>query len=176
MTKRDFFRIIIKLFGLYQLLIVLFQGIPQFLQLTYFDVDIPSLFFGSIILGLTLGIFVLLINKADKVIDWLKLDTGFDEDRIQFENFNSTQIIKLAVIFISGFMVLNHFPELLYQTFLAFKTNASTNLVGMFSTNQFPVLDYFTWVVSGLNVVFGYLILTNYNLVASTYCVRISRV
>ena len=166
MTKRDFFRIIIKLFGLFQLLIVIFQGVPQFLQLTAYSIDVSSFFFGSIIFGLTIGIFVLLIYKADKIIDWLKLDSGFDEDRIQFENFNSLQIIKLGVILISGFMLLNHFPNLLSQSYLAFKNSASTGLISALGASQYPILDYYAWAISGLNVVFGYLLLANYKFVA----------
>jgi hypothetical protein len=166
MTKRDFFRVIIKLFGLFQLLIVIFQGVPQFLQLTAYSLEASSFFFGSLLFGLTIGIFVLLIYKVDTIIDWLKLDTGFDEDRIQFENFNSLQIIKLGLILISGVMILNHFPNLLSQSYLAFKNSASTGLISALGTSQYAILDYYSWAISGLNVVLGYLLIANYKTVA----------
>jgi len=54
-----------------------------------------------------------LIYKPDKIIDWLKLDKGFDDDRIDFQNFNNTNILKLAVIVIGGIMLIKNIPAFL---------------------------------------------------------------
>lgn len=163
MTKRDFFRTIIKLFGLYQLLIVVFQGVPRFLEIVYFDVTIPFIFYASIILGITISLFVILLFKVDTIINWLRLEQGFDEERIQFSKFKPVQIINLAIILISGTMILNYIPEFLIQSYQAFKTNAGGNginqMLGNFSNTT---VDYFSWSVSGINVIVGYFMLTNY--------------
>ena len=89
MTKRDLFRILIKIFGFYSGIITLFSIVPGYVSTLPNDF-IPMLFlfvFGMIFLSLLL-VYVL-IFKTDFIIDKLKLDQGFDEDRIQFENLNN---------------------------------------------------------------------------------------
>lgn len=168
MTKRDFFRVIIKLFGLFQLLIIIFQGIPNFFQIASIDASIPTVFYASIILIVTVSIFVFLIYKVDTVLDWLKLDQEFDDEFIQFENFNSAQIIKLAVILISGWLILTNVPDFLFQSYQGFKVNTSGDVVEE-TFNYFSgyIVDYFNWVVSGMNILIGYFMLTNYKKLAT---------
>jgi hypothetical protein len=167
MTKRDFFRVIIKLFGLFQLLIVVFQGIPQFFRTTRFSLEATPFLFAIVIMGITGGLFVLLIYKVDTVLDWLKLDKGFDDEFIQFGNFNSVQLIKLAIIFISGLLILTNIPTFLFESFEGFTSNVSEGgldeALGLFSGYAF---DYLSWATSGINIFIGYLMLTNYQLVA----------
>jgi len=169
MTKRDFFRVIIKLFGLYQLLLVIFQGIPTFLNVAHFDSSIPTILYATIIFGIAIGTFILLIFKVDSVINWLRLDTGFDEEYIQFGNFNPIQIIKLAIIFISGTMILNNIPTFIYQSYEAFRVNVDRGMDSMFDVISGSQVNYLSWVVAGLNIIIGYLLLTNYKSVASWF-------
>ena len=167
MTKRDFFRTIIKLFGLFQLLIVVFQGIPQFFRTTRYSFEATPFLFAIVIMGITGAIFVFLIYKVDTVIDWLKLDQGFNDEFIQFGNFNSVQLIKLAIIFISGLLILTNIPTFLFESFEGFTSNIGEGgldeVIGLFSGYAF---DYFSWATSGLNILIGYLMLTNYQFLA----------
>ncbi len=163
MTKRDFFRIIIKLFGLYSIILSLFYFIPS--NLSYLNYGFEPLFliyvFGSLII--TILIFVLLLRKTDLIIDILKLDKGFDDDIINFGNFNSNKIFYLSLILLGGYLILNYIPEFLEYTFLAFKETISKkgfesqNIISFGSTT-----DYFNWVISGINLIVGYVLLTNY--------------
>lgn len=163
MTKRDLFRVLIKIFGFYSGIITLFSIVPGYLSTLPNDF-IPMLFlfvFGMIFLSLLL-VYVL-IFKTDFIIDKLKLDQGFEEDRIQFENINNENLLKFSIIIIGGFLVLDYLPSFLNHTFQAFKTKIHSAENNIYTTN------YFNWISSGINLVLGYLLLTNYKKIASYF-------
>jgi hypothetical protein len=163
MTKRDLFRVLIKIFGFYSGVITIFSVLPGYLSALPNDF-IPMLFlfvFGMIFLLLLL-VYVL-IFKTDFIIDKLKLDQGFDEDRIQFENLNNENLLKFAIIIIGGFLVLDYLPSFLNHTFQAFKTKIHS------TENSIYTINYFNWISSGINLVLGYLVLTNYKRIASYF-------
>ena len=103
MTKRDFFRILIKLFALYGLILNVFNYLPyNFSYMAYAnDSSIYFMLLGFVLL--TVAFFVIIVWKTDAIINFLKLDKGFDDERIEFQNFNVKNIIKFALIFIGGF-------------------------------------------------------------------------
>ena len=156
MTKRDFFRIIIKLFGLYSGILAIFSVIPNNINTVLYQFDSYVLSFIIVSTMLILFFFMFLIFKADFVIDRLKLDKGFDDDRIQFENLNNESIVKFAVFLIGGFLIVDYFPNFLNYTFQAFRSKIQG------SESIFPTVHYFNWIVSGINIVLGYLLITNY--------------
>ncbi|WP_396167778.1 hypothetical protein [Flavobacterium sp.] len=163
MTKRDLFRVLIKIFGFYSGIITLFSIVPGYVSTLPNDF-IPMLFlfvFGMIFLSLLL-VYVL-IFKTDFIIDKLKLDQGFDEDRIQFENLNNENLLKFAVLIIGGFLVLDYLPSFLNHTFQAFKTKIHS------TENNIYTINYFNWISSGINLVLGYLLLTNFKRIASYF-------
>ncbi len=168
MTKRDFFRVIIKLFGLYSLILTIFTFIPANLSFVTYELNF---FVVLLILGITFFIamiYIFLIRKTDKIIDILKLDKGFDDDRIEIENFNTLNIIKLAVLLVGGFLIIDYFPEFLNHCFFAFKKSVSRNgLLSDIEDVQFSRIDYFNWSISVMNLVLGYLLLTNYDRITS---------
>jgi len=87
MTKRDFFRIIIKLFGLYALILTVFIYIPTNISYVTFQFEPIVLLWIFGAAALTALIYILLIRKTDLIIDFLKIDKGFDDDRIEFWKF-----------------------------------------------------------------------------------------
>jgi len=105
------------------------------------------------------GLFWLLTFKADKLVDLLKLDKGFAEDRIELGNIKAIDIIKTGVFIIGGLMILKSIPALLSQIFWAFK--------GDIAGQEFTAEDKFNLTVNGLNLLLGYLLFTNYDVVAS---------
>ena len=96
MTKKDFFRIIIKVFGLYFLVTFLFSVLPSNIAFVLIDLGWFEIIWLLAVVLIFALLFILLILKPDKIIGWLKLEKGFDEKRIQFEKFNSENIIKLS--------------------------------------------------------------------------------
>jgi hypothetical protein len=160
MTKRDFFRLIIKLFGLYSGLITVFTVIPNNITNVLFQFNFMMFLF---IIGATLVIvllFLFLIFKTDYIIDLLKLDKGFDEERIQFENLNSESIVKIAIFLIGGFLIINYLPNFLNYTVQAFRSKIQSSEFSNISVN------YFNWIVSGINILLGYILITNYKVIA----------
>jgi hypothetical protein len=116
---------------------------------------------------LVVGLYVLLIRKTDKIIDWLKIDTGFDDDRIEIGNFNAIGIVKLALIMIGGFLVIDHLPYTLHYSYLAFKSEVSPNGLNMMeSYRDGGQMDYFQWTIDTINLVLGIVLLTNYKQIA----------
>ncbi len=173
MTKRDFLRLIIKLFALYSLILTVFSFIPA--NISYitqqFDIFIALLILGvAAIIGL---IYVILIKKTDKIIDALKLDKGFDEEHIHMENFNNLNIIKLATLLVGGFLIVDYFPEFLNHCFFAFRRSVSNNdFWGSVDEVVYGTrIDYFNWAISVMNLILGYILITNYHRI-STWLIK----
>lgn len=164
MTKRDFFRIIIKLFGLYALILTVFTYIPSNISYVILQFDLFTLFWIFGFTVLTALIYILLIRKTDLIIDFLKIDKGFDDDRIEFENFNSQKIMQLALILIGGFLIIEYLPDFLQYTYLTFKKEVSPSGLNQLEAFSFgKAKDYFDWAISGINLIVGYVLLTNYH-------------
>jgi membrane-anchored glycerophosphoryl diester phosphodiesterase (GDPDase) len=159
MTKRDFFRILIKIFGLYLLILVLFSAIASNISLLVYQID--TSFFLAVLAVLasiliSVGLFLALIFKPDYIIDILKLDKGFDEEQINLGNLTSESIFKFSIIVIGGFLIIDNVPSLLFDIVNAFKLKATfTNIEGR-------NVDYFQITVAVINIVIGFLFITNY--------------
>ncbi|MCO6163608.1 hypothetical protein [Flavobacterium sp. NRK F7] len=157
MTKRDFFRLLIKIFGLYSLIITLFTFIPQNISNVFIYRDeswIQLVIVGSVILLLVL--FYILLFKADYIIDKLELDKGFDTDTIVLGNFSNEQILKLAIILIGGFLLIDYFPNFLFEIIAIFKMKVSNH--GIMGNE----VNYFSFSTAIINLVLGLILITNY--------------
>lgn len=158
MTKRDFFILIIKLFGLYSLILSLFTFIPKNFSLALFEIDIISIVWMIMASLIIIGIFILLIFKSEKIVKLLKLDKGFDDDKIILGNFDQKQIVMLSSILIGGFLIIDNIASFLSHTIFFFKAD----ITGMKYNN----LSYLKWTISGLNIIMGYLLITNHKSIA----------
>ncbi len=167
MTKRDFFRIIIKLFGLYALILAVFSYIPSNIGYVTFQFEVITLvwIFGAS--ALVCLIYIFLILKTDKIIDLLKIDKGFDDDRIEFGNFDTEKIFSLSIIIIAGFLIIDYLPNFLQYTYLAFKKQVSSHGLNYLEEVSFgKTTDYFNWTIAGLNILIGIVLITNYDRIA----------
>lgn len=157
MTKKDFFRVLIKLFGLYWLISTVFS-LGQILYISTYNAGWMGIIYSVVMLSILGFLFYVLIFKSDSIIDLLKLDKGFDEDRIEFQNFNTENILMLAVIIIGATTILDSIAIFLNQIYLGVK---------VFMSNQ---SDYVTingqsnyqLMFSSTKLVLGYILLTNY--------------
>jgi len=161
MTKKDFFRVIIKLFGLYWLINTIFSLSQVFYFATNWDSGATGLLFSGFTLFFAVFVFVLLILGADKIISWLKLDKGFDDDKFEIYQFNVELILILAMVLIGGMLILDNIPVFINQAYMAIKLHASP------SGDIMALNGYSTYhlAVSFTKVVLGYLLITNYNVV-----------
>jgi len=163
MTKRDFFKTIIKIIGLYFTVQTVFSYIPT--NLSYVFSFMESDEFLKITLltilysAVAIAIFLFVLFKSDKIVDILKLDKGFDDEKIEFGNFNNLKIMKLAVILIGGIMIVSNLSEFLNFLYHAFKNSAR---VSMYESNALTGEYYYNWITTGLNILIGYLLMTNF--------------
>lgn len=157
MTKRDFFILLIKVFGLYSVVITLFS-VPGHLPFVM-GIDTYVIILIAVTVLVAIGLFVVLIFKSDKIVTLLKLDRGFDEDKIELGNLKPSNIIKMATFIIGGLLILDNLPSFLIYSFFAFRSH----MTGIASGTP----DKFSWIISGLNLIIGFLLLTNYNFVAN---------
>jgi hypothetical protein len=169
MTKRDFFILSIRLFGLYSGIIAIFSIIPSQIGMLLSGISHGFDFFYYLLIilaGILLPalMFVLLVFYAHKIVDWLQLEKGFDDDRIEFVNFDTEQIVKISSFLIGGLMILNNFPEFVVSSIRALRASAGSQ--GTIEDEYFTFQDKFYWGVSALNIVIGYLLITNYDKVA----------
>jgi len=161
MSKKDFFRIIIKIFGLYSLVLSLFSFIPQNISNIY--VLKEELWMLFVVIGsffLLIALFLILLFKTDLIIDKLKLTESFDDDQIIVGNLDIDSIYKFSIILIGGFMVVDNFSNLLMDFINEFKLRISNSTIPNYESN------YFWMGVNFLNLIIGYLLITNCKSVA----------
>lgn len=162
MTKTDFFRILIKVFGLYSVLTALLSALPSNITFVLSYPDAVGFIWLFGVATIVLGLFILLIRKPDVIIRLLKLDKGFDEERIQFENLNSRNIIKLSSIIIGGLLIIDNIPPFFSHTLFAFKDSVSR-------ANNFSLQDNIYWATSFIKLIVGYFLVTKYEFVSKMF-------
>lgn len=163
MINKDFFRLIIKLFALYSIITTIFYSIPSSLSFALMDFDFYSILFIVGFTLLTLFLITLLLFKADWIIKILKLDKGFDSNEVSFQNFNLENIVKISIIITGGLLVIENFPKFLTYLIYIFKTSLSVNEFSPYNTNSQNFKDYIELGTRFINIIVGYLLLTNFN-------------
>lgn len=160
MTKRDFFRLLIKVFTLYSVVISIFTLFPQLILLNQMlnNAEIVLVYIACLLIVVLIS--YILVKYTDKIIDFLRLDKEFDNDQIIIGNLDTLSIFKFTIILIGGFMIVENFPKLLMDILNEFKFRITSN---PFQTHE---IDYFWLGVRFLNLLFGYLLITNCKTVA----------
>lgn len=167
MKIKDLFRLLLKLFGTYSLVISLFTVIPQNVSsLAYMGEDILLGFWLFLILVIIIGLYLFVIFKTDLIVEKLKLDKGFDEDKIVFEKISDIEIYKFAIILLGGFLLINNLPVMISQIMYIFKANLNVSNVVF---NDKSIYDYFDLLITVLSVLIGYLLINNYRYVAEFF-------
>lgn len=139
MTNRDFFRILIKIIGLYFFIQIIFGVLPSQISFLNYDAGFGIFFSIFVIVSLILAVFYFLIRYPEKIIDLFKLDKNFDNEKISVNNFNAKNIITISVFIIGIFLFIENISSLiigLYQELkksnnplLSSEENDSLNLV-----------------------------------------------
>ena len=161
MTKKDFFAILIKIFALLSLISSIFTVIPNGVSYIFTGINMKSAFWIIGILVITLALFLFCLFKAELIVKFLKLDKGFDNDLIDFGNLKPNEIIKIGVFIIGGLLIINSLPQFLSYAFFAFKFSLANS--------TYEHNEKFNWVISGLKLLLGYLLLTNYNSIGKKF-------
>lgn len=171
MTKRDFFILIIKIFGLYSIITSLFSVLPNNISFVIQNIEIIGIIWLLATALIIIGLFYLLLSKADKISKLLKLENGFDEDRIDFNGLKSLDIIKFVVLIIGGLLFVENIPTFLSHTLFAFKSSIPQGLdqayenQGLLKYNRLE--DYVYWISSAFNLIIGYLLIANFKKISN---------
>lgn len=125
MLNKDFFRILIKLIGLYFFIQVIFSVLPSQISFLGFDTDLSQKIFSIIyflaIILVSILILYFLIRFPDKIINLFKLDKGFDNEMISIKNFDSKNILTVGVFIIGGFLILENITTLISSLYFELK-------------------------------------------------------
>lgn len=122
------------------------------------EFDLTSAILIGFVSVLIIGLFILLVFKTDKVVKMLRLDKGFDDDKIELGNLQSTDIIKVGSFIIGGLLILYNIPPFLSYLIQAFKRD----MMGL----GFDLVQKIDWFTTGLYIIVGYLLITNFGFVA----------
>lgn len=150
MTNRDFFRLMIKLFGLYQFLLVVFTFLPTNLQLLFNNFfSISSFVSIALLTFFILGVYYLFIKNPDVIINFFKLDKGFDQYKITIANLSSDTILQIGVVLIGGFLIVDNVGFFISSFITYFKIS--------FMKESFESLQNFqNLVLHGINLILGF--------------------
>ncbi|MBU2927172.1 hypothetical protein [Winogradskyella psychrotolerans] len=139
MSPRDFFKVALKFFSL----IIIFYGIVPAIANMFFSTGYDFSMYAILTLLGIVVFFILFANyilkHPDKIINFFKLDKGFDTDQFNFSNVESKYVIEISCALLGVFMLLNSIPLVLYEGYQYFKFNVSSEMSGPFASD---VYDY----------------------------------
>ena len=150
MTNKDFFRLMIKLFGLYQFLLLIFTSLPSNLQLLFNDFfSISSIITLILITLFILAVYYVFVKKPDLIIDFFKLDKGFDNNEIEVSNLNSDTILQIGMVLIGGFLIVDNFSYFISSFITYFK-------ISYMSENLESLKIFESLILGGANLIIGF--------------------
>ncbi|UOB19111.1 hypothetical protein [Abyssalbus ytuae] len=166
MTKRDLFRVLIKVFALYSIILTVFSWIPSNFIYTFYKLELIPVLATLGFTALAFLIYYILIKKTDQIIDFIKLDKGFDNPDLELGNLGTDKILMLGIILVGGLLFITNLADFIQYSFLAFTKEVQKGGLNNILNNSFgTTTDYFNWTFSGINILIGYLLLTNYDIV-----------
>ena len=165
MTKRDLFRVLIKILGIYLLINVWVTSLPfsfyvfaeQETQFAVFS------FLGGILLESALFLFIIL--KTDLIIKWLKLDNRYDDEHVEIKHLNSEIILELGAIIIGGLLLVDNIPPILSNIYIAFQSSVGKEISNSVPQTQ-PTLQI---VITVVKLIVGYFLISRHKDVAKLF-------
>ena len=136
-----------------------FSVIPSNVYYALMQFDVISILWILLTAATVGALFVWLVFKADKVVELLKLEIGFDDNRIEFGNLLPVDVVRVGTFVIGGLIFIENVPGFLSHALFAFKEKN----IGV----EYDSHAKFNWAVNAINLIVGYLLITNYNIVAS---------
>lgn len=158
MTFRTFWTLFLKILGIWLILSGL-TVIPQFISaFSFFGENHQDNFFAAIyifaLLLLTVGLYFvvlkLLVFNSNWLIDKLKLDQGFKDEKLDL-NITLKTVLTIATIVIGGLILVDALPMLCKQIFTFIQQKS-----------VFREDPQFSWIIFYfIKSLIGYLLLTN---------------
>ncbi len=150
MTNRDFFRLMIKLFGLYQFLLLIFTFLPSNLQLIFNDFFSMSSIISIVLITLfIIAVYYVFVKNPDLIINFFKLDRGFDKNEITVNNLNSDTILKIGMVLIGGFLIVDNLGYFISSFITYFK-------ISYMKENFESLKNFEALILGGVNLISGF--------------------
>ena len=150
MTNKDFFRLMIKLFGLYQFLLLIFTFLPSNLQLLFNDFfSIGSIISIILITLFILAVYYVFVKNPDLIINFFKLDRGFDKNEITVSNLNSDTILQIGMVLIGGFLIVDNLGYFISSFITYFK-------ISYMKENFESLKNFEALILGGVNLISGF--------------------
>lgn len=158
MTIKDLFRLILKIIGVYLLAQNLYTALPYlWTHLFYIGYDSGILPLALSVLNAAFALIysLLIIFKADWILDKLRLNEKFDAQEISFKGLSNALVLKVIVLGIGFTMFINHTVELVQQ----FARDAILERQGAEVLDKLwgPVIEH------GVFMLIGILLITNHD-------------
>lgn len=167
MELKDFFKLALKLIAIFftvEAIYIIASNIQYFLRAREV-LDLTGIWFVASAL-LPLLMYYLIFVKSDKLMKVLKIDKGFTSQKVEFGNLSSSEILKISFILFGLFMLIQGLPNLIVNLVYAFDYSASPKFSGIPET---AIFNYFDMIQSGVYVVLGYLMISNYKGIAKLF-------
>ena len=161
MSVRNFWTILLKILGIW-LVLEGFSTLSHFISAFSYATTYNATWWNILsvigLLFLTIAIYFfvlrLFVFKTFWLIDKLKLEKGFTEEKIEF-NIQSSSIIKIAIIILGGYLFVDSLPQFCRRIFMFFQQK------GMLIDNPDT-----SWIIFYLvESVIGYLLMTKNKIV-----------
>ena len=150
MTNKDFFRLMIKLFGLYQFLLLIFTFLPSNLQLLFNDFfSIGSIISIILITLFILAVYYVFVKNPDLIINFFKLDRGFDKNEITVSNLNSDTILQIGMVLIGSFLIVDNLGYFISSFITYFK-------ISYMKENFESLKNFEALIFGGVNLISGF--------------------
>jgi hypothetical protein len=156
MSIKTFWTILIKILGLL-LIFGALTIVPQWFYSIYsayqthdYDSFIILISILLIVLFVYFIVFKFCIYKSSWVIEKLKLDKGFEDEKIELDS-KGNRIISIAIIVIGGLMFVESIPFLFKQIFVFFQQES---LFKDYPESGWMIFNF-------VKVIIGYLLMTN---------------
>ena len=157
MTPKSLFNIILKILGIFfikDILVSISQivsAIPIFISSNSSSSDTLWMLLSAIITLIIYSfIAFLLIAKSELIINWLKLDKGFDQQSIPL-NIHRSTILSISLLVLGGVVLIEEIPKLCQQVIAYFQIKRSS--LGMME----PSISYS--VVAGVKIMIALILI-----------------
>ncbi len=162
MTKKDFIRILLKLICIYMLfstLPPLFGPIVLYNQTANWDIILTM----GVVLIACIAFSLWLILYPDTIINFLKLDKGFDDDLIKTDQLKTENFINFVVLIIGGMFIVHSLSPFIVDICQRIHYAVAENN-SFFTT--FETLDNTRLYTNILEFFIGCFLMTNYPKIA----------
>jgi len=154
MPKRDFFILIVKLFGLYSVVVGVFLIMPNSFSYLQYALIEPTLFISlALVIIFMIVLMYFLINKAGKIVDLLKIEQGFESEEFNLGALKEASIVKIAIIILGGYIFLDSIPAFIRSTL---------DMVNETEFIDYDGIENYAWVTSLVRLFIGLFLTFNY--------------